>query len=69
MSNFITDKFILPINYHSQRNNKLYSRATCGTTCLGMILSYLAKKLDNNEIVYDDDEVFEILNFHFDIKK
>lgn len=53
---------IIELSYHTQRNNKLFPGATCGTTCLGMILSYLNKKYNDKTIIFDDDEIFKALN-------
>ena len=54
-------KDILPVLYHTQRNNKLFPFRTCMTTSASMAYSYFNRECLMN-LIKEDDDVFEALN-------
>jgi len=62
MSNQDYNELIIPVPYHSQRDNMYFPKATCGSTCLGMILEYLnTKRKLTNQYIFDDDAIMKTL--------
>jgi len=52
---------ILATKYHTQINNEILPYASCGVTCMAMILNWLNDKFGTT-YECDDDKLFEILN-------